>query len=162
MYKYEIGDVVMYGVSGACEVVEIGSLAFAGPDKIYYTLRPVYDGRSTIYVPMSKEDDITRKSISEDVAKKFFDDHESFEGLDVEVTREECDPIIKSGDYLTLARLITSIRNLRKQNKKVHKSLNIQEEKILQDAERVFFSEMAVALGLTMNEVIDEYTAILD
>ena len=28
MQKYNIGDHVMYGVSGACEIVQIGPLAF--------------------------------------------------------------------------------------------------------------------------------------
>ena len=61
MQKYKVGDFVMCGMSGSCKVEEIGPLSFGGPDKIYYSLKPVYDSRDTIYVPITKEEEISRK-----------------------------------------------------------------------------------------------------
>ena len=54
MQKYKIGDFVLYGYSGACEIVEIGPLSFGGNNRDYYSLKPVYDERDTIYVPVDK------------------------------------------------------------------------------------------------------------
>lgn len=162
MGKYNIGDFVLYGVSGACEVVEIGTLSFAGPDKIYYSLKPVYDSRSTIYLPVAKEDEIKRKVIDKKEATKILEEVKDVEAAKYGADREICDPIIKSGDNIELSKLIKMLRNMRKENRKIHKGLNIQEERLLRDAERVFFSEMATAFSMTMEEVIDSYSINLD
>lgn len=162
MLKYEINDVVLYGLSGACVITEIGTLSFAGPDKIYYSLKPLADNRSTIYVPVTKEADIIRKVINKAEGQKIIDALNGIECDNSSITRDACDPIIKSGDNLAVAKLIKNIRNLRKENKKIHKTLNIQEERILQDAERVFFSELAAALDMPMNEAVLSYMGYLD
>jgi CarD family transcriptional regulator len=49
---YQIGDLVIYGDSGACRVEAIGKLdvSYIDRSKLYYTLRPIYrDGK--IYAP---------------------------------------------------------------------------------------------------------------
>ena len=52
MKMYQIGDLVIYGDSGACRVEAIGKLdvSYIDRSKLYYTLRPIYrDGK--IYAP---------------------------------------------------------------------------------------------------------------
>jgi CarD family transcriptional regulator len=78
------------------------------------------------------------------------------------VNRDNCDPIIKSGDNEKLASLIKLLRDMRRENRKSHKGLNIQEERILADAERVFFSEIATAYSIPMDECVSTYTEVLD
>lgn len=162
MGKYNIGDYVIYGLNGACEVIEIGTLDFAGPDKIYYSLKPVSDGRSTIFVSMSKEDDIKRKVLSKSEAEAVLLEVKKAKPATYTPYRENCDVILKSGDEVEVSRMIKLLRNMRKENRKIHKNLNIQEERILKDAERVFFSEMATALSLSMDEVVDYIGDTLD
>ena len=55
MQKYNIGDMVSYGLNGVCLVEDIKTLDFFGETDEYYVLKPVYDGRSTVFVPCSKE-----------------------------------------------------------------------------------------------------------
>ena len=76
--------------------------------------------------------------------------------------RAFCDDILKSGDNVAVSQMIKLLRNMRKENRKNHKGLNIQEERILKDAERVFFSEMATAYDISMEEVVSRYGEILD
>lgn len=162
MAKYKIGDYVLYGFSGSCQVVEIGSLPFGGPDKIYYSLKPVYDARSTIYVPVGREDEIVRKVITkkeaEEILKKITSatpDEHTFE-------KETCEQVLKSGDNVEVSKVIKQLRILRKENRKNHKGLNISEERILRDAERIFFSEIATAFDMTMEDTMAEFSAKLD
>ena len=162
MAKYKIGDYVLYGVSGSCEIVDIGTLSFGGPDKIYYSLKPIYDSRSTIYVPVAKEDDIIRKNLSKKQAGEVLDASKKTKAIKLTVNRDNCDPIIKSGDNEKLASLIKLLRDMRRENRKSHKGLNIQEERILADAERVFFSEIATAYNIPMDECVSTYTEVLD
>ena len=123
MLKYSIGDHVMYGMSGACEIVEIGTLEFAGPEKVYYSLKPVYDERDTIYVPVAKEDEIARKVVGKKEAQKTVKEirEGSIEG-DLP-DRDTCSTILQEADGLEVANLIRHLRLLRSQNKRNHKGL---------------------------------------
>ncbi|MBR3524225.1 MAG: hypothetical protein IKO11_00105 [Lachnospiraceae bacterium] len=154
MQKYKIGDHVMYGVSGACEIVEIGTLEFAGPDKIYYSLKPVYDARDTIYVPVSKEDEIARKVIGKKKAQDIVRQIEDGKMQGDLPDRETCDSILQSADSIEVTNLIRQLRYVRAQNKKNHKGLNISDAKLLTYAERIVISELAVAFSITMDEAV--------
>lgn len=50
---YAIGEKIIYGEQGACEVSEVGHVAMQGiaKDRLFYTLRPV-SGGGTIYAPV--------------------------------------------------------------------------------------------------------------
>lgn len=160
--KYEIGEYVLYGLNGACQVVDIGPVDFGGPDIIYYHLKPVSDLKSTIFVSMKREADIIRRVISADEAKSVLDRVKSVDKAIYTPQREACDIILKSGDDVAISQMIKLLRFMRKENRKIHKSLNIQEEKILKDAERVFFSEMATALSMSMEEIVKTVGDTLD
>lgn len=162
MAKYKIGDYVLYGFSGSCQVVEIGPLSFGGPDKIYYSLKPVYDSRSTVYVPLNKENEIVRKVITKPEAEEVLKKISQGPSNDTAFEREGCEEVLKSGDNVEVSRVIRQLRNLRKENRKNHKGLNISEERILRDAERIFFSELATALEMTMEDTLAEFSARLD
>lgn len=162
MAKYKIGDYVLYGFSGSCQVVEIGPLSFGGPDKIYYSLKPVYDSRSTVYVPLNKENEIVRKVITKPEAEEVLKKISQGQSGDTAFEREGCEEVLKSGDNVEVSRVIRQLRNLRKENRKNHKGLNISEERILRDAERIFFSELATALEMTMEDTLAEFSARLD
>ena len=162
MEKYQVGDYVLYGVSGACEVMEIGPLSFGGPDKIYYSLKPVYDARSTIYVPVMKEGEILRKVITKEEAEKVLGEIKTIEPETDMLEKEACNEILKSGDNIEVSKLIKLLRQIRKENRKNHKGLNMQEERMLRDAERIFFSEMATAFDVSMDEIVHTISIDLD
>ncbi len=159
MQKYKIGDYVMYGMSGACRVAEIGTLDFAGPDKVYYTLKPVYDARETIYVAMDKEGDIVRKVVGKKRAKEVLEMIDAMVGEDILIEREVWSQILKESKHERIISMILQLRGIRRENKKNHKGLNIADAKLLTYAERILSSEMSVALGIPMDDAwhrIDE------
>ncbi len=162
MAKYDIGEFVLYGLTGSCQVVDIGPVDFGDPDKIYYHLKPVSDMKSTIFVSMKREDDIIRRVISAEEANKILGEVKKVGKALYTPKREACDIIIKSGDDVAISQMIKLLRYMRRENRKIHKSLNIMEEKILKDAERVFFSEMATALSMSMEEVVAKVGETLD
>ena len=162
MQKYKIGDHVMYGVSGACKIVEIGTLDFAGPDKIYYSLKPVYDSRDTIYVLVTKDDEISRKVIGKKKAQEIVKQIREG-GLKGQLPdRETCDNILQNADSLEVTNLIRQLRNVRAQNKKNHKGLNIADQKLLTYAERIVSSELAVAFTISMEDANAMLNSALD
>ena len=50
---YEVGDLIVYGRTGICEVTEITTLKMDGvpKDKLYYILRPVREKRGKVFDP---------------------------------------------------------------------------------------------------------------
>ena len=51
---YEVGDLIVYGRTGICEVTEITTLKMDGvpKDKLYYILRPVREKRGKVFTPV--------------------------------------------------------------------------------------------------------------
>ena len=162
MQKYKIGDFVLYGYSGACEIVEIGPLSFGGNNRDYYSLKPVYDERDTIYVPVDKEDDIARKVIGKKQAEEIIESIKSSKRTGNVPEKEKCEEILRSGDNLKVSNMIRQLRNLKAENRKNHKGLNIAEEKTLKYAERILFSEIATAMKITMDEASERLDKALD
>ena len=162
MQKYQIGDFVMYSVSGACEVVEIGTLDFAGPDKLYYSLKPVYDDRDTLYVAVSNEDKIARKVIGKKAAQEILEKIKKSQRHGELPNKETCDAIIQQADSMEITNIIRQLRHIRSENKKNHKGLNIADAKLLTYAERVIITELATALAIPIEEAVEKLNMALE
>lgn len=48
---YQVDDVVVYGLHGVCRITQIEPKIFAGEEHLYYTMKPVFDDRSTFLSP---------------------------------------------------------------------------------------------------------------
>ena len=100
--------------------------------------------------------------MSKDEAKQVVEGIKKSKPATYSPVRENCDVILKSGDNVAVSSMIKLLRNMRKENRKIHKGLNIQEEKILKDAERVLFSEISIALDMPYTEAVTSIGEILD
>ena len=67
---YEVGDLIVYGRTGICEVTEITTLKMNGvpKDKLYYILRPVREKHGKVFTPVDNEKIVMRKVISKEEA----------------------------------------------------------------------------------------------
>ena len=65
---YEVGDMIVYGRTGICEVTEITTLKMDGvpKDKLYYILRPVREKRGKVFTPVDNEKIVMRRVISKE------------------------------------------------------------------------------------------------
>lgn len=52
---FQLEDIVLYGADGVCKVSEITERVIDNAVEKYYILRPLYDKKSTIFVPQSNE-----------------------------------------------------------------------------------------------------------
>ena len=66
---FEIGEYVVCGVKGVCQIRDITHIDMSGADKekLYYVLAPVGDKNGTIYVPTDSEKIIMRRTISKEL-----------------------------------------------------------------------------------------------
>ena len=60
---FKVDELVMYGGTGVCKVIEIGRPDFSDDDRLYYFLEPVYQS-GMIYAPVDSERVVMRPLIS--------------------------------------------------------------------------------------------------
>ena len=80
--KFSVNDTVFYGVHGVCTVSEISKREFCGSVSDYYTLKPVFSERSTVYVPVEKD--------SEPKLRKVMSEEEVYQVI-AELPTKKCD-----------------------------------------------------------------------
>lgn len=69
---YQINNYIIYGMTGVCKVIEVGTLKVSGADskKLYYTLEPLCEKGSIIYTSVDNDKVAMRNIISKKEALK--------------------------------------------------------------------------------------------
>lgn len=155
---FKIGDYVAHYKEGVCEVMDIGRLDMSCSDrqKEYYTLKPLYNTKGTLYTPVANEKMQIRELISGEEARRLIDDMDSIETIGVtdEKKREVFykEALLKNQCREWVALIKTSY--MRKMNRLASgkKSINV-DEKYLSIAEKFLLGELAVALDMPREEV---------
>ena len=60
---FEIGEKVVYGVLGVCEITDIATPPIKGIEGSYYFLQPVYDSKGIIYSPVDSNTTLAMRDI---------------------------------------------------------------------------------------------------
>ncbi|MBQ8663524.1 MAG: CarD family transcriptional regulator, partial [Eubacterium sp.] len=157
---YQIGEYIVYGSTGVCEVEKIGSLDIPGmsPDRIYYTLRPCYEKKSTIFTPVDNTKVIMRYVISKEEALELIDGILELGTLTItdekkrEAEYKEC---FMKCDCRELVKMMNTIHERRQQRLAQGKKVTAKDERYFHMAEENLFGELAIALGIEKNQVKD-------
>ena len=155
---FNIGDLIVYGNTGVCRVIEIGIPPLSGisDGKDYYTLLPYYGRNSRIYTPCDNDKVVMRPVISKAEAEKLIGRIDSIGLLEVpdEKRREEIYKNVMRGcDCVEFISIIKTIY-LRKQERIAEgKKITANDEKYFTMAEDKLYGELAVALEIEKSEV---------
>ena len=150
--NYEINDTILYGADGVCQISEVTERKIDSKICKYYILNPVYDKKSTIFVPfendvlLSKMRNLPTKAeidaaLSEAVAKT---------PVWIEDDGERKEYLKKITDSGTIFQLLFAVKALYiHQNKQIDcgKKLHVADEKSLKDIEKIIFDEFAYVKG---------------
>ena len=150
---YEVGDLIVYGRTGICEVTEITTLKMDGvpKDKLYYILRPVREKRGKVFTPVDNEKIVTRKVISKEEAEELIREIPKIEGLWIgsEKQREEkYKECMKSCKCAEWVRIIKTLYQRKMSRLKQGKKITATDERYLRMAEGNLYSELSIALGI--------------
>lgn len=164
MYEYAVEDLVMYGAVGVCKVTDICSPDFMRDGSLYYVLQPVYNASETIYAKIGSDKISMRRSLTREEAQNFIEEMRATEVLwytndkerDVEFKR-----ILKSGDCKEWIRMVKGLYHTKKQKESDGKKLSQADTNIFQKAEKLLYGELALALGLTMEEMPSYIDSVL-
>ncbi|MCQ2555250.1 MAG: hypothetical protein MJ171_06330 [Clostridia bacterium] len=162
---YHIGDVVVYGTEGVCEVKEITEVRFGKETNEYYILCPVRKESDTFYVPTSADkvflrmrpvltasqvDDVIAQTEGKETAW-IGNERERVEYFKKTLLYGKCE------DVLLMARAIyrQQIRQL-ESNKRLH----AVDERFLKEAEKLIIDEISYVKGIDSNEILPLITRI--
>ncbi|MBP3337588.1 MAG: CarD family transcriptional regulator [Clostridia bacterium] len=159
---FNVGDKIIYGQTGVCEVMEIVEMSIPGENKKtpYYSLKPLFMSSSTIFTPVENKKIAMRAVISKEEAEKLI---KSIPEIKAEPfapqARKEAalfyENALKSLDCYDLVELTKSIyakKQIAEQNKKV---IGAMDEKFMKKAEELLFGELSVALGIDKDDVFE-------
>lgn len=155
-----VNSYVVYGTSGACRVSDICTRNIGMGDRQYYVLTPVFGEHSTFYVPTDNPAGIgmLRKTMTSEEVDRFIKSM-SAEPFDWEPDNRKRHDLytqtFRACDPRELLRLIRALYHQKQERAKAGKKLGIADENAMSKAQYVLHSEIALALGLELDQVVD-------
>lgn len=155
----QVNDTVLYGVHGVCKVADTVTRTVGGKNVDYYILKPVFDGSSTVYVPMENQA-LTAKLKRILSAAEIYEMIRSMPEEDLlwveneNERRQLFQEILVSGDRAQLVRLIKTLYARQQKRLEQKKNLLMSDEKFMKDAERILYEEFAYVLKIDRDQVL--------
>ncbi len=155
---FQVNDTVLYGSQSVCTVTEICEKKIGNEKYLYYALKPVFDNKSTIYVPCQnpKLVEKMRRILSAAEIRELIDSiaYDTLEWIPEDSERKEkYGEIIHSGDRRQLMLLISTLYRLKLKQKEQGKKFHAVDEQLLDRAQKLLHEEFAYVLNITPQEV---------
>lgn len=156
---YGINDTVLYGAYGVCKIRDITEKEVDGHKQEYYVLKPVYDGNSTIFLPVHNEKTTEKMrhvlSAEEIYALIKAMPAESTIWIDDEAARKgRYKEILTKGNRAALVMLIKTLYLHQQAQMEKGKKLHAADEHCMKDAEKMLYDEFAHVLDIKREQVL--------
>lgn len=154
---FSIGDLVIYGNNGVCQVVGVTSPHLRGEedDQLYYELKPYQkDGR--IITPVENQKIPMRHILNEEEASQLIEEIPHIEMLWIEsdkVRESQYKECIRSADCRKWISIIKTLYQRRLDRQRQGKRMTATDERYLKQAEDYLYSELSIPLKLPKEEV---------
>lgn len=157
---FDIGEFVVYGNKGVCEVIKIGPIDIPGmlSDREYYTLSQVYTRGSTIFVPVDKEDSGLRKTLTQSEARNILEEIKDYKPVWIQNDKEReasFTEALRKADTKTLLKMIIMLNNRREKRLADGKKATSTDERYFHAAEDILYGELGVAFDKDKEEIKD-------
>ena len=154
-----VNDTVFYGPQGVCKITEIKKITLCGKSEEYYILKPVYQSRSTFYIPLANQEltEKMHKVLSKDEIEELIDAMPQEDTLWIEddaVRKEMYNKIIASGNRRKIAGIIKTLYLEQAKRQEEGKRLKQKDEQILARAEELLYHEFALVLDISPEQVV--------
>lgn len=160
---FQVGEFVVCGNKGVCEVEDIATLDIDGVDrdKKYYILKPRYQTASTVYVPVDSSREPLRRVLSAEEAKRLVKSMWTLPLIDI-VNEKFIEQVYK--EYMransceSWAKLIKTIYARKQKRIQMGRKVTAVDAKYFHLAEECLCGELAVALDIS-REAAGSYLA---
>ncbi len=156
---FRLGDKVIYGNDGVCEVVAITEKTFPGGSekRPYYTLKPLYQ-EYMIHTPVNNSKVFIRPVITREEAEKLIAEIPSYD-VPAPGNRLRKEAVasyqesIRSHDCRDLFEMTMGIYAKRQSAALAKRAFGAMDEQFMKRAEELLFGELAVALDIPKEDV---------
>ena len=164
---FGIGDYVICGNKGVCEVENITTLNISGVDREreYYILKPLYMNGSTVYVPVDSPNESMRKVLKREEAEELIRAIPEIPLLVItndklsEQTYKDC---IRTNDCEDLVKIIKTIYTRKQKRMKAGRKVTAVDAKYFHMAEENLYGELAVSLNIRRQDVESYIADVID
>lgn len=154
---YSVGERIIYGQTGVCEITDICEKVFIkNQKKLYYVLKPANSENNLIYAPVENNKVFMRRLITSQQAEKLISDIPQIVDKicdTAELTKEDYTEKINNHTLEQLVELTAIIYAKKLNVEKMKKRLNIIDEKYMKIGENLLFGEIAAVLDIPLSEV---------
>lgn len=159
LMSYQAGDMVLYGTQGICRITDVTQKDFNGSLNLYYVLEPLYDDKSTIYVPVHNEMATAKlrhilSAVEVHDLIRTIPDESTIWVENMNERRERYKAIISSGDRKELVKLIKTLYEHQQNRKNEGKQPYTEDERIMKSAEKILYEEFAHVLHIQPEQVV--------
>ncbi len=152
------GEYVVYGSKGVCQIEEISPIDIPGVDKdrTYYIMRPVYNSKGTVYLPIDSNKAVIRRIMTRLEVQSLLDEIPRIGLLTVteEKKREECyKEALKTCSAQAWISIIKTLRTRRAERLASGKKSTALDERYLKAAEHELYGELSLILEIPKTEV---------
>lgn len=164
---YQPGDRIIYSSEGVCCVEQIGplDLSEANKDKLYYTIQPLYRS-GKIFVPVDTKvfmRPIISRQEADDLIRRIPDiEGEVYENRNLRMLNEHYQSLLQSHDCEDMLQLIKAVYTKQKENIAMGKKPGLVDERYMKRAEDILYGELAVALDIPRESVLDYITKTIE
>ena len=156
---FSVGERVVYGAIGVCEISDITLNELTGVMREYYILRPVDTDKSVIYVPTDNEKLTSRMRAvpsSKELHKLLSDLKDSkAEWIDNNLERnEKYHEILNNGDIKEIVKLTRTLHDRLQELSQNGRHLPKADERIYKDCSKLLCSEFSSILKLEQSQVL--------
>ncbi len=156
---YQINDVIIYGAQGVCKIEEIIEKNICNNKIEYYVLKPIYDEKSTIFVPINNKA-LTAKmkqALTSNEVYEIIKDMPNEETIWIDnenVRKEKYREIISNGSRKELVQLIKTLYLYKQKQLNNGKRLHNVDDAFLKEAEKLLYDEFALVLNIKREDVL--------
>lgn len=156
----KLGDYICYGATGVCQITETKKERISGVTKEYYILKPVFNEKAAVYVPMDNPLLIEkmRPILSAAEIKKLITNAKSRndEWISNDFQRaEQFKETLKNGNRADIIEIIRMIYRRQKELILRGKHLHVSDERTRRDAQTPICSEIAFVKKITPDEALE-------
>ena len=164
---FECGTMLVHPTYGVCKIVSIGKIDMKNmrDNKLYYTLIPVYDSKSKLFIPTDSEGVGLRPVLSKENAEELVSRLAEMEPIIVQNEKERekiFKETIRSGNCEEISRIIKTLYLRKKARVNAGKKAVSMEEKYLFMAREQLYGELAVSLGIEKAGVEEYITQCIE
>lgn len=157
---FEKGQYIIYGIRGVCEVMDITTIDRPGgpQGKLYYVLRPYYHQDSKIVTPVDSDKTVIRPLLTREEALELIDRIQDVQEMEVTEDKhreERYKEALKTCDCRVWVSMIKALYLRRKDRIEQGKKMTDLDERYFKTAEENLYSELALSLGMSRDEMVD-------